>query len=138
MTVLGINLNCASKKENFPEIERFIRTVKERVRFARATMPSKRISKIVIVHLVASTIFWINEFPPSTPGARLSDTKVPGQLILGNTVDYKKVFRLQLGEYVQVHQEDEPQNTIAIDQTVSMIALRHQYNLQGVYFLRAY
>ena len=38
----------------------------------------------------------------------LEDTKCPGQLILGNTVDYKKVCRLQSGEYVQVHQEDEP------------------------------
>ena len=32
MTSLGINLNCASKKEHVPEIERFIRTVKGRVR----------------------------------------------------------------------------------------------------------
>ena len=92
----------------------------------------------MIVHIIASTIFCINEFPPSTPGAVLSDTKVPGQLILGNTVDYKKVFRLQLGEYVQVHQEDEPQNTIAIDRTVGAISLGPQYNLQGGYFLRAY
>ena len=51
----------------------------------------------MIVHLVASAIFWINTFPPSTPGAGLSVTKVPGQLILGNTVDYKKVCRLQPG-----------------------------------------
>ena len=34
MTALGINLNCASKKERVPEIERFIQTVKERVRSA--------------------------------------------------------------------------------------------------------
>ena len=32
MTALGINLNCASKKEHVPKIERFIRTVKECVR----------------------------------------------------------------------------------------------------------
>ena len=32
MNALGINLNCASKKEHVPEIEHFIRTVKERVR----------------------------------------------------------------------------------------------------------
>ena len=63
----------------------------------------KRISKLMIVHLVASAIFWINAFPPSTPGAGLSDTKGPRQLILGNTVDYKKVCRLQPGEYVQVY-----------------------------------
>ena len=61
-----------------------------------------------------------------------------GQLILGNTVDYKKVFCLQSGEYVQVHQEGEPRNTISIDRTVGEIALGPQYNLQDVYFLKAY
>ena len=38
MTVLGINLNCAYKKEHVPEIERFIWTVKERVKSPRATI----------------------------------------------------------------------------------------------------
>ena len=80
MTTLGINLNCASKKEHVPEIERFIRT---------------------------------------------------GQLILWNIFDYKKVCRLQPGEYVQVHQEDEPQHTINLNRTVGAIALGPQYNLQG-------
>ena len=56
MTALGINLNCVSKKKHVPTIERFIRTVKERVRSARATMPFNRISKLMIVHLVASDI----------------------------------------------------------------------------------
>ena len=64
----------------------------------------------------------------------MPDTKVPRQLILGNTVNYKKVFRLQPGEYVQVHSEDEPQNTISIKWTVGAIALGPQYNLQGGYF----
>ena len=94
-------------------------------------MPSKLISKLIIVHLVASAILWLNTFPPSTPDAGLSDTKFPGQLILVNTVELKKFFRLHPGEYVQVHQEDEPRNTISIDQTVVAIALGPQYNLQG-------
>ena len=92
----------------------------------------------MIVHLVTSAIFWINAFPPLTHGAVLSDTKGPGQLILGNTVDYKNIYRLQPGEYVQVHQDYEPQNTIAIDRTVRAIALAPQYNLRGCYFFRAY
>ena len=41
MTTLGINLNCASKKKHVPEIELFIRTVKERARSAGSTMPFK-------------------------------------------------------------------------------------------------
>ena len=68
----------------------------------------------------------------------MSDTKGPGQLILGNTVDYKNGCRLQPGEYVQVHQEDEPRNIIAIDRAVGAISLGPQYNLQGGYFFRAY
>ena len=64
MTALGINLNCSSKKEHVPEIERFIRTIKERVKSARSTMTFKRISKLMIVHLVPYAIFCINAFPP--------------------------------------------------------------------------
>ena len=43
ITSIGINLNCESKKEHVPEIEHFIRTVKERLRSARANMPFKQI-----------------------------------------------------------------------------------------------
>ena len=64
MTAPGINLKCSSKKEHVPEIELFIRTVKERVRYAQSTMTFKKISKLMIVHLVAPTIFWLNVFPP--------------------------------------------------------------------------
>ena len=88
----------------------------------------------MIVHIFVSAIFWLNEFPPSTPSAGLSDTKGPGKLLLGNMVNYKNVCRLQPVEYVQVHQEDEPCKTIAIDWTVDAIALGPQYNLQEGYF----
>ena len=88
----------------------------------------------MIVHLVASAIFWLNEFSLSTPGAGISDTKGPGQLILGYTVDSKKIFYLKPGEYVQVHQEDQPPNKIDIDQTAGTIALGPEYTLQGGYF----
>ena len=135
MTALGINLNCASKNEHVPEIDCFIQTFKKRIRSARATTPLKRISNLTKVHLVASATFCLNKIPPSTPGAGLSDTKVPGNVILGNTIDNKKFYCLQLEEYVQVHQEDEPKNTIAINRTVGAISLRSQYNLQGGNFL---
>ena len=74
---------------------------------------------------------------PSTSGAGLSDTKGLGKIVLGNTVNYKKICRLQSGEYVQLHQEDEPRNTIAIDRTVGEIALGTQFNLQGGYSFKS-
>ena len=133
MTAIDINLNCSSKKEHVTEIERSTRTVKDRIRSSQSTMPSKQVSKIMIVHLVASDIFWINAFPPSTSGAGLSDTKGPGQLVLGTMINFKKRFYLQPVEYVQVHQEDEPCNKFDINRTVSAIFLGPQYNLQGGY-----
>ena len=63
----------------------------------------------------------------------MSNTKVPMQLILGTVVDYKKFFCLHPGEYVQVHQEDEPRNIINIDWIVGEIVLGSQYKLQDVY-----
>ena len=53
-------------------------------------MTFKQIYKLMIAHLVASDIFWINSFTPSTTGTVLSDKKGPGQLIFGNMVDYKR------------------------------------------------
>ena len=97
-------------------------------------MPIKRGSNLMILYFFASNIIWINAFTPSTPGALLSDTKVTGQLVTGTVINYKRIFRLQSGKYVQVNQEDEPRNTIAIDRTFSTIVLGPQYNLQGGYF----
>ena len=66
----------------------------------------------MIVYLVASDIFWRNEFSPSKPDAGLSDTKAPGKLLPGTVVNYKKVFRIHTGEYVHANQDDEPCNRI--------------------------
>ena len=88
----------------------------------------------MIVRLVTSAIFWLNNFTPSEPGAGLSNTQGPIKLVLGTAMDYKKVLRLYPGKYVQAHQEDAPQNTIDIYQSVRAIVLGPQYNLQGGYF----
>ena len=91
----------------------------------------KKISKSILFHIVTNAIFGINAFLPSKTGAGLYNTKVFGKLVHGTVAEYKKVFCLQPAKYVQVHQEDEPGNTIDIDQTVESIVLGPQYNLQG-------
>ena len=80
----------------------------------------------MIFDLVASSIFWITDFTPSKPGAGIYNKKVPGKLVLRTVGEYKKVFCLQPGEYVQVKKEDEPYNTINIDRTVGEIVLGPQ------------
>ena len=66
----------------------------------------------MILHLVTTEIFGFNAIPSSKLVTEMSDIKGPGQLFIGTFVDYKNVFCLQTGKYVQVHQEDELRNTI--------------------------
>ena len=44
----------------------------------------------------------------------MSGTKGTRKILLGNMVDYKKVSRLQTGEYFQVNQKDEPRKKIFV------------------------
>ena len=63
---LGIALNFLSKKEHVPKIERFNWNVKERVQYTLESMPSTWISKLMIVHIVATEIFfWMYFFHPN-------------------------------------------------------------------------
>ena len=133
MDDIFISIYYASKKWHILDIEWFNQTVKERVLYAWVVMTFKIVSKLVIIHIFATAIFCLNYFPSSRPGSGLSNTKGPGKIIPGTVVDYNKVFRLQQGGYVQVHQYSEPQNTINIDQTVVAIVLFPQYNLQSSY-----
>ena len=57
MSDLDISLNCAFKKEHTPKIERFNRTIKERVCSDQTSMPLKIIYKLMIIHLVANENF---------------------------------------------------------------------------------
>ena len=97
-------------------------------------MPFKLIYKLMIINLVVTSIFCLNAFPLSKPGIVLSNAKGPGKLVLGTVVEYKNFWRLQLSEYVQVNQEDRPQNIIDIYQKVWEIVLGPQYNLrEGIF-----
>jgi len=60
---MGIMSNIPSRNEPVPEIERHIRTVKERVHTTVNTLPSGKYPYILLVEAVYNTIFWLNCFP---------------------------------------------------------------------------
>eukprot|EP00978_Attheya_sp_CCMP212_P043302 scaffold280126_cov62-Attheya_sp.AAC.1 len=62
---LRINLNVVSNDEHVPEIERHIRTTKERVRCIYNTLPFKKIPPRLVVEMVYASNFWLNAFPPA-------------------------------------------------------------------------
>jgi len=60
---MGIMLNVTLQDEHVPEIERFIRTVKERVQDIVNTLPLEQYPNRLIVERVYKAIFWLNCFP---------------------------------------------------------------------------
>ena len=123
-----VDLNTASNDEHVPEIERYIRTVKERARCVWNTMPFKRIPTRMVVELIYSSVFWLNTFPVNDG---VSDTMSPRLIILGMKIDYDKHCKIEYGAYAQSH--DEHDNSMAT-RTTGAIALRPTGNNQGGYY----
>jgi hypothetical protein len=60
----------------------------------------------------------------------VSDNISPRTIMSGETLDYKKHLSLQLGQYCQVQEEDNPRNS-QIARTKGAISLGPSGNLQG-------
>ena len=124
----GIVLNGASRNEHVPEIERYIRTVKERTRCMYNSVPFKQFPRMMIAEMVYASIFWLNSIPANDG---VSDRLSPRSIMVGSVLDYHRHCRLEFGSYVQVHEEHD--NTMAT-RTVGAIALRPTGNAQGGFY----
>jgi hypothetical protein len=98
---LGMALNVVSADEHVPEIERYIRTVKERTRCVYNTVPFKRMPTTMVIEMVRASVFWLNMLPPTD---RASDSLSPTGLIVGLKLDYKKHCQIEFGSYVQTRE----------------------------------
>ena len=125
-----ITLNPTGPNDHNPNIERAIRTVKERFRGLIITLPFNPIPLIMIVHGVIFSVQWLNFFPPKQGvSPRLS----PETIIKGRTVDARLHCRIPFGGYAQVHQGNEPINDVMVSRTVGGISLGPTGNMQGTY-----
>jgi hypothetical protein len=125
---MGITLDVVSNDVHVPEIERFNRVLKERVRSSKATTPFKKLPARFLIELVAACIFWWNAFPAN---GGISTTMSPRMIITGSDIDYNRHCKLQPGEYVQTHEDTD--NTMKY-RTVGALALRPTGNAQGGYY----
>ena len=125
---LGILLNTASNDEHVPEIERQIRTVKERTRSIYCTLPFNKMPRRLIIEMVYAANYWLNMFPRQ---GGVSKTLNPRALLTGKTWSYTTHCKLEFGDYVQTHEEHD--NSMAA-RTIGAIALRPTGNTQGGYF----
>ncbi|MEL7196301.1 MAG: reverse transcriptase domain-containing protein [Bacteroidota bacterium] len=128
LTALKTSLNIVSEDEHVPEIERYIRTVKERVRSTYQVLPFKAcVPSRIMMELVYACVFWLNVFHPSPSVGGFS----PRVLMVGYHIDYKKHCRLEFGSYVQTH---EAHNNSLEQRTTGAIALRPTGNVQGGHY----
>ena len=123
ITGLGITLNICSRKEHVSEIERNIRTVKERVRGVYNNLPFKKMPRRLIIELVKCCIFWLNAIHPSTS---IAPNMSPRTILTSKTINYNTHCVHEFGSYVQTHEEHD--NSMRT-QTIGVLALRPTGNV---------
>ena len=98
----GVTFNFCAQGEHVPDIERYVRTVKDWVRSGYNNLPFSRLPRLVVVHLVSNAVFWLNAFPHPDG---VSTTLSPRYLLTGQHLDYHKHVRLEFFSYAQTHEE---------------------------------
>ena len=122
-----IPVKCCGRDEHVPDIERSIRTLKERSRCTTATLPYSHIPGIMVDANIQDKIKWLNQFPPKD---YISNVIGPSGMILGTPkLDYN-TLKLDFGQYCQVH---DGTNNTQKSRSVGAIALRPK-NLHGSYY----
>ena len=125
---MGIALNKTSRDEHVGDIERYIRTVKERMRAVYNTLPFSKILARLVIEMAKASVFWLNGLPPRDYfGNNLS----PRTIVTGQKLDNKRHCRYQFGEYVQTHEQHD--NSMD-PRTVGALALRPTGNAQGSFY----
>lgn len=121
-------LNIVARGDHVPEVECYIRMIKERVRGTYGTLPFTPIPTRMIIEMVYCSVFWINAFPYKDG---ISSELSPRILVTGKLVDYTKHCKIEFGSYAQIHEEHGNSMT---SRTTGAIALGHSGNSQGRYF----
>jgi hypothetical protein len=111
-------LNVVSADEHVPEIERYIKTVKETTRCVYITVPFKQMPPTMVIEMVRASVFWLNMFPPTD---RASGSLGPTGLMVGLKLHYTKHCQIEFRSYVQTHEEH---NSLMATRTTRAIALR--------------
>jgi hypothetical protein len=126
----NITLNVVPADSHVGEVERSIRTIKERIRACAHGLPFRRLPTLMITHIVSDAVRCLNMFP-AVEG--VSQTLSPNSLVTGARAPDYNNFRLEFGSYVQLFDDSSPTNTIR-SRTHGAIALTPTGNSQGDYF----
>ena len=102
-------MHWVPRNQHVPEIERAIRTMKERIRALWHAMVYQSIPKVMVIYLVYRQIKWLNSFPPK---GGISAYCGPRTIMGATPIDYETHCKFQFGDYVQVECISNPTNTM--------------------------
>ena len=93
-----VEVNTTAAREHLPEIERRIRTIKERVRCVTSEFPFNLVLMLVLVQTVYMICLWLNAIR-SLSG--MDQGFSPSEILTERGVDYSKDCRADLGACIQ-------------------------------------
>ena len=125
---MGVTLNDTSRDEHVGDVERFIRTIKERMRAIYNTLPFQKVPARLIVEMGKASVFWLNSVPQKNG---LNSELSPRTIVTGQKLDFKRHCWFQFGQYVQTHEEH---NNSMSPRPVGALALCPIGNAQGSYY----
>ena len=125
---MGMALNATSRDEHVGDVERFIRTIKERMRAIYNMLPFQKVPARLIAEMGKASVFWLNSSPQKNG---LHSELSPHTIVTGQKLDFKRHCRFQFGQYVQTYEEH---NNSMIPRTVGALALRPTGNAQGSFY----
>ena len=128
--LLPIVTDIVSPDSHVGEIERSIRTVKERLRSCVHGLPFRRLPRLLLQHMVQHAMNCLNQFP--WPHG-ISDTMSPASIVTGVPPPDFNQLKLEFGSYVQVFEANNPTNTPKA-RSPGAITLTPTGNANGDYF----
>ena len=126
---LKSEINICSPEEHVTDVERCIRTIKERTRCTYNILPFTNLPTKMIIEMVFLSVCWLN-FLPHQNG--ISPSLSPSTIVTGRKIDCKLHCQIEYGQYVQTHEQHD--NSME-SRTIGALALQPTGNRQGFYYL---
>ena len=129
--LIPTHINLASPGEHVPEVERSIRTIKERARALLCDLPYKYFPRVMIESCIYNAVRLLNNIASENG---ISRHLSPSTLIMGSpSLDYNQLMRIKFGDYVQVSSSYDIKNNMR-PRTSAGIALFPTGNTQGGWY----
>ena len=122
------SLEIYAPEEHVPNIERSVRTVKEKCRALTHSVPYERYTKLMTVALIENATYWLNAFPNNSG---IVGNISPSQIVQGHPAPDYNTKRIPFGSYALVYTKTT--NTMEA-RSVPAVAL-HPSNQSGGHFL---